>query len=135
MPALPGEASEPGEQIAVNRYFQKGIEYSNKGEHEKAAEEFRKAITIDERFPDAYLALTVALINMREPEEALVYAVRASELDPESRKALFIKARLYERNGETDKAISAWERYLKLNPEGRRARKAKRHLETLREAQ
>ena len=109
-----------------------GVEHSNRGEYDKAAEVFRQIIQADSGYADAHLALGIAYINMERPGEALPYLERAAELDPESRKALFVLARLYERNEDTARAAVTWERFLLLNPEARFERIARRHLERLR---
>ncbi|MGM0567826.1 MAG: tetratricopeptide repeat protein [Elusimicrobiota bacterium] len=113
--------------------FKKGLQLSKQGEHEAAIRILEKVIEKEEKYPDAHLAIGVACINVKKTTEAFKYIKKASEIDPENKRALFILARLYEENEEIEKAIDAWERFIELEPEKKYRKNAKRNLKRLRE--
>ncbi len=112
--------------------FREGVRLSRQGEYQKASRIFREVLDKDYSFTDAHLALGVALINMKRTGEAFYHIRKATELDSENTRALFILARLYEKNEETARAIETWERFLSLNPGRRHKNIAERHLNRLR---
>lgn len=113
--------------------FQAGVKLSNEGRYEEAARVFQSIISEDSSYAAAHLALGIAYINLKRPEDALPHVRRATIIDSRNRKAYFILARLYERSEQRVNAMHAWEHYLTLNPEPKYGRVAKRHLQRLRE--
>lgn len=113
--------------------FSKGIEASNEGDYEKAIVEFEKCIQLDEDNPRPHIALAIVYVNLKEFEKALQFAHQAISIDSSQGIAYYIMGMIFEKLKRFDDAIDAWKIYLTLEPEGRRAEIAKKHLEKLTE--
>jgi len=59
-----------------------GLEWSRKGEHAKAIEEYQKAIRISPEYASAYFYKGLALYNMGALEKSLIDFKKALRLDP-----------------------------------------------------
>jgi Tfp pilus assembly protein PilF len=81
------------------------------GDAEKAAENFRLAVTANPKTAEAYLGLAHALARQDKLAEAAPYYRRAAELDPSFREALLDLARRYENDGQTAEAIAIYREF------------------------
>ncbi len=115
----------------LDKYFNRGIEYSNRGEYDKAIEEFMQVIAIDRNYSDAYLGLGIVYVHKGMDKEAVELLKKAIELDPNKEMAYFILARIYEKLEDNKNAIQTWEKFISLNPEERYIKIAEKHLERL----
>ena len=115
----------------INEIFSKGIEYTNKGDYERAIREFSRVITEDSEYADAYLSLAIVYINKKMEFEAVRLLQKAIELDPNREQPYFILARVYERLEEDEKAIRTLEKFIDICSDERRIERAQRRLERL----
>jgi tetratricopeptide (TPR) repeat protein len=72
------------------------------------------ALRIDSQQAHALVAKGVVLILRDRFDEAAKALTSAQEHDPSNCRAVFELARLYDRNGQTDAAVKAWERLLAM---------------------
>lgn len=79
-------------------------------DREKAVENYRKAIKLRPKYPEAYLALARVLSDMRNLEEALVAIREAKKQRLNYAEASAVEGRIYKENGDEDKAIAAFKR-------------------------
>lgn len=74
------------------------------GELDKAAEWYRKATELEPDSFDAWHALTVALIKLNRPSEALVAGQKAIDLRPNDQMAYATMSLAYGRNNQIKEA-------------------------------
>jgi cytochrome c-type biogenesis protein CcmH/NrfG len=79
-------------------------------DREKAVENYRKAIKLRPKYPEAYLALARVLSDMRNMEEALVAVQQARKQRLSYAEASAVEGRIHKENGDEDKAIAAFKR-------------------------
>lgn len=91
-----------------------------RGDPSGAARLYRRALAIDPANVVAAYDLGVALEDMEDETGAIGMYRRAVRLDPEHADAHFNLARLYERRGESGKALGHISRYRSLVPTGDR---------------
>jgi tetratricopeptide (TPR) repeat protein len=113
--------------------FHRGIEYTNKGEYDRAIREFSRVITEDQDYAGAYLALAIVYVNKKMDVEAIELLKKSIDLDPNTPRSYFMLARIYERIEEDNKAIQTWEKFLSLDPKDPYASQAKKRIKRLKE--
>jgi tetratricopeptide (TPR) repeat protein len=90
------------------------------GDDGGAVASYEKAIAVNEarhgRFASAHVSLSAFFNRTGDPEKALDYARKALELDPNSDRAWFQKAKADEHQGRLDEAIDSVNRAISFNP-------------------
>lgn len=82
-------------------------------DREKSAENYRKAIKLRPRYPEAYLGLARVLSDAGELEDALEAIKQARKLRPTYPEASAVEGRIYKDSGDEEKAIAAFKRAIK----------------------
>ncbi len=113
--------------------FEKGVDYINQEDYQRALEEFNRVISIDSNYVDAYCGIGIAYLNQKKYKEAIEVFEKAIALDPDGPIAYYLLGRAYEEIMDYEKAISAWNRFLALRPGGKRARRLRKHIRRLEE--
>ena len=90
-------------QNDLEESYHKGMDYAIQGKYEKAKKKFEEALKINSLYPPAKLELKVieAVVNQRIDSKAAVH---------------FFKGTNYENKGLYDQAISAYTKFIDLNP-------------------
>lgn len=96
--------------------YSKGVIAQNKREYDKAVDYFKRAISIDDKYVQAYLDLGLVYDEKSMYDEELTVLKKAVQLDPNNSDAHYYLAWAYENEGLFDNAISAYERVLKIRP-------------------
>ena len=109
----------------------KGMDYINKGDYQRAIEEFNRAISIDSEYVDAYCGIGIAYLNQKNYEKAIESFEKATVLDPDEPIAYYLLGKAYEEIMNYEKAISAWNKFLALRPGGKRAKRLRKHIKRL----
>jgi len=117
----------------ANGHFEKGVDYINQGDYQRAIEEFNQVISIDSEYVDAYCGIGIAYLNQKKYKEAIEAFEKAIVLDPDEPIAYYLLGRAYEEIMNYEKAISAWNKFLALRPGGKRARRVRKHIRRLEE--
>lgn len=68
---------------AAKKFFDRGLAFFHRNEHEKAAELFKKAVFEEPDYPEALYNLASCQAVLGEEEDALIYLDRASKLNPQ----------------------------------------------------
>ena len=94
-------------QIA-EEYYNKGLEYATQGEFEKAREEFKKGLEIDQFYEPAkeYLKLIEDVLEERVEDEAVIH---------------LFKGTTYHNKGMWNEAIAEYKKALIINPNDAKA--------------
>lgn len=104
-PIIPGTASY---------YYERGVDYSEKGEFESAISNYSKAI---ERDPDdifSYHNRGLSYINLGEYDLAIADLNKTLEIDPTYDNAYYNRALAYKGLGQIDNAIKDFQKVLEL---------------------
>ena len=109
--------------IATNQgdlraYRFRGDDYKRMGDQLRAAADYEAIIRLTNNATSAfsYQNRAWALLNLKRPDEALLNAQKAVELEPNNAMALDVRGRLFEVLGHRNDAISDFERALAINP-------------------
>ena len=109
-------ASSAGGEVQLDDLLRSGREFYGRLNLETAAGQFEKALQID---PDCFEALRMLgeiYYKMDKLSDALIYLTKARLINPENKKAMFIKGYLHARLGEVSKAIEEWEELKEKSP-------------------
>lgn len=87
-------------------YYIMGNVYITRGETEKALENYRKAVTINPRYPDVYNMLGDTYWKMGRYAEAEKYLKRAIELAPDFARSHYLMGDIYMKRGDYESAAS-----------------------------
>lgn len=99
-----------------------------RGEEDAAMDYYQRALAIDPRQPEAQYNTGYVLLDRGNPIGALPYFEGAVKADGRFADAHFYLAMAYESVGDTQRARTAWESYLAIEPTGTWADIARRHL-------
>lgn len=85
----------------------------------QAEADYKKAISKDENYLDAYLALAVLKLRVNRPEETITNSNAVIAREPLNRNALLLRSRAYANTTRYPEAIEDISKILSLNPEDR----------------
>jgi tetratricopeptide (TPR) repeat protein len=103
---------------AAKAYIEKGLEFSQKGNHVKAIEFYQKARACNPSNSDVYLAFGSAYMGLGRFTDAVPFYEKATEIKPDSGYAYGGLAVAYDLLGEYEKAALCAERSLALFEQG-----------------
>lgn len=111
LPAQKGEIKVPLTKTTdeAELAFQKAENLTG-SDREAAAENYRKAIRLRPKYPEAYIGLARVLLESGNPEEARDAIVGARRVRPVYPEASAIEGRVYKDLGEEAKAIASFKR-------------------------
>jgi tetratricopeptide (TPR) repeat protein len=123
----------------VDCWLFQGMAYSASGDHERAGNAFRRALTIDPKRADAYLNLGGSLLALGRYGEAAQALEQGIKLDPGRSEGLISLAVVYSQMGRDEEALADLNKSLALQPDNPAAYlgltlvygKAGRHREAL----
>ena len=118
----------------ANGHFEKGLDYINQGDYQRALEEFNRVISIDSEYVDAYCGIGIAYLNQKKYKEAIEAFEKATALGPDKPIAYYLLGKAYEETMNYEKAVSAWNKFLALRPGGKRAKRLRKHIKRLEES-
>jgi tetratricopeptide (TPR) repeat protein len=107
-PSLPQETAET--------YFNRGVDYTQKGDFKKAVSDFNKAIEVNPEFVVAYLNRGFSYSRMGELDEAIADYTKAIALNPRYAIAYHNRGFVYRRMGEYDRAILDFTKAIEIDP-------------------
>lgn len=95
-------------------WYAKGSEFEKNEKYALALQAYHSTIEIDPSMDHAWLRIAVILNHMGRPDDALIYANRAVELNPKNWKAYAIRGRTYLEQNDFVAAKSDYTRALDL---------------------
>jgi tetratricopeptide (TPR) repeat protein len=110
-----------------------GFKLLKRDRYDEALPEFRTAIEINEYDGVAYSGLSLTHAYLYNQEEALRFALRAAELEPDNEYVYATLGRVYVKLGEYEKAIVAYKNAIAIKPDFFDARYNLAHIYNLRE--
>ncbi len=93
-----------------------GVFYNDKGEYQKAAVAFTKAIELDPNFAPAYSNRGWVYIKLGQYEQAIADCTKAIELDPSLAFAYNSRGWAYTELGQYEQAIADYNKAIELDP-------------------
>jgi tetratricopeptide (TPR) repeat protein len=93
-----------------------GLVYQHRGEHSRAAAQFREAIRLDPGYAAPRIALGASLLALGRVADAAAELEAAVRIAPREPLARLHLARTYERRGDLLAAIEQWETLVRLAP-------------------
>lgn len=100
----------------AEQHYKKGISYGNRGQMEKAIEEYTKAIELNPEYAEAYYHRGQAY--QENPDQAISDLSRAIELKPDYWEAYYRRGAAYLHRDEYDAAIADFSKVMELEYKG-----------------
>ena len=96
-------------------YHNRGLIYQLRGDHARAIEDFSTAISLSDS-PEPYNGRGISYVALNDDENAFADFNHAIQLDQKKAESWANQALVYERRGETQKAIRSYARAAQLDP-------------------
>lgn len=112
-------------------HFQKGLKAYEAQRYELALEEFKQSIKVNPFNPASFSNIGYIYYDIGLTDKAYEYQRNAIDLDPEFANAHYGLALIHRKSGDMEGAKRHWEEYLRIEPKGYFARKAKEELSKL----
>lgn len=100
----------------IDKALQAAFEYYQAGRLAEAEYAFRQILKKDHKNPEAYYYLGRILHAKGQPDEAVVYFKKVTELSPGFAPAYFSLGNIFQSQGLLDDAIAQYKRAIDLNP-------------------
>ncbi len=100
----------------INPHIKKGLMWKNKGKHDKAIEEFNKAIQLNPNNAAAYVNRGEILCRERKYDDAIQDFSKAIQLDPDNADVYCSRGWIWKKKRKYDKAIEDYNKAIKLKP-------------------
>jgi tetratricopeptide (TPR) repeat protein len=97
--------------------FLRGKNYLFLNKYDEAIKDFDRVIKIDNKFINAYVSKTDALIGKKQPREALNYTIKSININPRLSYPYFQQGLCYDELGDYYKAIKSYSKYFKHSPD------------------
>jgi len=123
-------AREPGNR---NAWVQLGNSYFDSNQPVPAVDAYAKALELDGNDPNVLTDQGIMYRRLGWYDKAIENFEQATKLQPQHAQSLYNLGLVYAQDlKDYEKAIAAWERYLKVNPSGPGADQVRRDLEAIR---
>jgi tetratricopeptide (TPR) repeat protein len=97
-------------------YGNRGVEYGDKGDLDRALEDFDRAIKVDAKYARAYYNRGTVWSAKRDPDRAIADFGQAIKLDPNYVTAYNSRGSAWSNKGDRDRAIADFDQAIKLDP-------------------
>lgn len=98
-------------------WFYQGLAYGSTGQHDRAADAFKRSLAIDTKKVEAYVNLGVSYANMGKYAEAIEALKRALTIDPNRAEALGKLGTVYSQMEKYEDAQTTLKRSIDLQPD------------------
>ena len=109
------QLAENPDDPRIHHYL--GLALYSRGETEAASSEFRHVLDLNRNFPGSHVALALALKDLGNLHEAVVWARRGVEFDTSDESAHFCLGTIQFERGELDAAENSFRQVLELLPD------------------
>ena len=104
------------QKTKAEMFFYEGLRLKALGDYRTAAINFDKVIAIDPNQAAAFYELSQMYLEMKTPETAFIYALKATTLDPKNEWYLIAAAEASEKSGNYLKAQNFYQALIELKP-------------------
>jgi tetratricopeptide (TPR) repeat protein len=105
------------QKTKAEMFFYEGLRLKALGDYRTAGINFDKVIAIDPNQAAAFYELSQMYLEMKTPETAFIYALKATTLDPKNEWYLIAAAEASEKSGNYLKAQNFYQALIELKPE------------------
>jgi tetratricopeptide (TPR) repeat protein len=105
------------QKTKAEMFFYEGLRLKALGDYRTAVINFDKVIAIDPNQAAAFYELSQMYLEMKTPETAFIYALKATTLDPKNEWYLIAAAEASEKSGNYLKAQNFYQALIELKPE------------------
>lgn len=109
------QLAENPDDPRIHHYL--GLALYARGEIEAASSEFRHVLELNRNFPGTHVALAIALKDLGNLHEAIIWARRGVEFDSSDESAHYCLGCIQYERGELDAAENSFRMVLELLPE------------------
>lgn len=116
---IPGEYSDEGESGSPTdsrTYYHRGNAYYEKGDFDKAIENYNMAIVLNPNFSEAYFNRGLSYYNKKDFDKSIADYTHSAELDPRNAVIYNNRGDAFYRKQDFDKAIIDYDKAVSLNP-------------------
>jgi len=103
--------------VDAKTYYQLGNDYYEKGEYEKAIENYNMAILLNPIFSEAYFNRALSYYQLKNFEKSAADYSKAAELDPNNPIIYNNRGDTYYRKQDFNNAIKDYDKAISLNPD------------------
>ncbi len=103
-------------QALAVRYYSRGVEYSKKGDNDRAIADYDQAIVLDSKYAAAFNNRGLAYANKGDHGRAIADYNQAIRFDPKSVHAFNNRGNSYKYKGDSDRAIADYNQAIILDP-------------------
>lgn len=103
------------EVLSATSYYEKGNEYYEQGDYDKAIENYSMAIILNPNFLECYFNRALCYYNKKNYDKAIEDYSRAAEIDPENSMIYNNRGDAHYRKQEFDSAIADYDKAISLN--------------------
>jgi tetratricopeptide (TPR) repeat protein len=115
-------ADNSSQNPEVQKHIDKGIQFGNEGDFEKAISEFKEVLKLDPKNVHAYNNIGVAYFRIGNLDEAITYYTKAIDLGIADASMYFFRGQIYGKYKYEDaKAIKDYTKAIELQPKYSRA--------------
>jgi tetratricopeptide (TPR) repeat protein len=97
-------------------YFDRAVEYDEKGNYDQAIADFTSAIRIDPNYAEAYVGRGAEYADKGNYDQAIADFNQAIRLNPNFANAYACRGWTYDKKGNYDQAIADYTQAIRLNP-------------------
>jgi Tfp pilus assembly protein PilF len=111
-----GPSASPAAEMSVEEHFQKGNEYIQTGQFDKAVAEFEAVLKAEPERVSALTNLGVAYYNVLRLEDAIAQYQKALEVGPDDADIHSNMAAAYVQKGDLAQALAEYQKAITINP-------------------
>jgi tetratricopeptide (TPR) repeat protein len=104
---------DPNNKIA---YRERGLMYSEQGDHDRAIADYNQAIRLDPNYAAAYMNRGSAYSDKGDYDRAIADHTQAIRLDPNDAMPYYNRGIVYSDKGDHDRAIADYTQAIRLDP-------------------
>jgi len=117
-----GAADNSPQSSEIQKHIDKGIQFGNEGDFEKAISEFKEVLKLDPKNVHAYNNIGVAYFRIGNLDEAIAYYTKAIDLGIADANMYFFRGQMFGKYRQEDaKAIKDYTKAIELQPKFSRA--------------